>query len=69
MKSSKLTLAIFLSLIFGVIFGWLAPGFAQKLQPLGTIFLSMVKMIIAPLLFATLVVGIAGHGDIKSIGW
>lgn len=46
----------------------MAPDFAQKLHPLGTIFLNMVKMIIAPLLFATLVVGIAGHGDAKSIG-
>ena len=68
LKSSKLTLAIFLSLILGVILGWIAPEFSQKLQPLATIFLNMVKMIIAPLLFATLVVGIAGHGDAKSIG-
>ena len=52
----------------GVIVGWLAPDFARKLHPLATIFLNMVKMIIAPLLFATLVVGIAGHGDAKSIG-
>ena len=68
MKGSKLTLAIFLSLVLGVIVGWIAPEFAQKLHPLATIFLNMVKMIIAPLLFATLVVGIAGHGDAKSIG-
>lgn len=68
MKSSKLTFAIFMSLILGVIVGWVAPEFAQKLHPLATVFLNMVKMIIAPLLFATLVVGIAGHGDAKSIG-
>lgn len=68
MKGSKLTIAIFLSLIAGVILGWLAPEFSQKLHPLATIFLNMVKMIIAPLLFATLVIGIAGHGDAKSIG-
>lgn len=68
MKGSKLTLAIFLALVLGVITGWIAPEFSQKLHPLGTIFLNMVKMIIAPLLFATLVVGIAGHGDAKSIG-
>lgn len=68
MKSSKLTFIIFLSLVLGVIIGWVAPEFAQKLHPLATIFLNMVKMIIAPLLFATLVVGIAGHGDAKSIG-
>lgn len=68
MKNSKLTLAIFISLILGILVGWQAPHFAQKLHPLGVIFLRMVKMIIAPLLFSTLVVGIAGHGDIKSIG-
>lgn len=68
MKSSKLTLAIFFALILGIISGCVAPEFSQKLHPLATIFLNMVKMIIAPLLFATLVVGIAGHGDVKSIG-
>lgn len=59
---------IFLALVLGVIVGWLAPDFAQRLHPLAVIFLRMVKMIIAPLLFSTLVVGIAGHGDVKSIG-
>lgn len=68
MKSSKLTIAIFLSLILGVIAGCVAPHFSQKFHILAAVFLNMVKMIIAPLLFATLVVGIAGHGDIKSIG-
>ena len=44
------------------------PDFAVKMHVLAEIFLRMVKMIIAPLLFATLVVGIAGHGDVKSLG-
>lgn len=68
MKNSKLTTAIFIALILGTIVGWAVPDFAQKLHPLAVIFLRMVKMIIAPLLFSTLVVGIAGHGDVKSIG-
>lgn len=68
MKNSKLTLIIFISLILGVLVGWLAPEKAKNFQILGDIFLRMVKMIIAPLLFSTLVVGIAGHGDVKSIG-
>ena len=38
------------------------------MQPLADVFLKMVKMIIAPLIFATLVVGIAGHGDVKNLG-
>ncbi len=68
MNNSKLTLWIFIALVLGIIFGWLAPSLAIKFQPLADMFLRMVKMIIAPLLFSTLVVGIAGHGDIKSLG-
>ena len=68
MKHSKLTIAIIISLILGVAVGWLFPAFAVKMHVLAEVFLRMVKMIIAPLLFATLVVGIAGHGDAKSLG-
>ena len=68
MKHSKLTALIFIALILGVIVGHFAPEFAVKMKPFAVIFLRMVKMIIAPLLFATLVVGIAGHGDAKSLG-
>ncbi len=68
MKHSKLTALIFIALILGVLVGHFAPDFAVKMRPFAVIFLRMVKMIIAPLLFATLVVGIAGQGDIKSLG-
>ena len=68
MKQSRLTIAIFVALFLGVFVGWLFPAFATKLHVLAEIFLRMIKMIIAPLLFATLVVGIAGHGDVKSLG-
>ena len=68
MKQSRLTIAIFISLVLGILVGWAFPAFAVKTHVLATIFLRMVKMIIAPLLFATLVVGISGHGDIKSLG-
>ncbi len=68
MKQSRLTIAIFIALILGVLVGWVFPAFAVKMHVLAEIFLRMVKMIIAPLLFATLVVGIAGHGDVKSLG-
>jgi proton glutamate symport protein len=44
------------------------PGVAKKLQVFSDIFLRLIKTIIAPLLFSTLVVGIAGHADIKQIG-
>ncbi len=68
MKKSRLTIAIFISLILGILVGWLYPAFAVKTHVLAEVFLRMIKMIIAPLLFATLVVGIAGHGDAKSLG-
>lgn len=68
MKHSRLTALIFIALVLGVIVGHFAPDFAVKMRPFAVIFLRMVKMIIAPLLFATLVVGIAGHGDVKNLG-
>ena len=68
LKQSRLTIAIFIALFLGVFVGWIFPDFAVKTHVLAEIFLRMVKMIIAPLLFATLVVGIAGHGDVKSLG-
>lgn len=68
MKHSRLTALIFIALILGVVVGHFAPDFAVKMRPFAMIFLRMVKMIIAPLLFATLVVGIAGHGNVKSLG-
>lgn len=68
MKHSRLTLLIFLALILGVLFGHFAPHMAVKMRAFALIFLRMVKMIIAPLLFSTLVTGIAGHGDIKKLG-
>lgn len=67
-KSKRLTLYIFIAFVLGIIFGWLAPQYASKMQPLADVFLRMIKMIIAPLIFATLTVGIAGHGDVKNLG-
>src|SRR5215212_6773849 len=65
----SLTQWIIISMVVGVLLGWLAPGIAVTLKPLSTIFLSMIKSLIAPLLFSTLVVGIAGHGDdLKKVG-
>ncbi len=68
MKHSRLTIAIFISLLLGIVTGWAFPDFAVRMHVLAEVFLRMVKMIIAPLLFATLVVGISGHGDVKSLG-
>lgn len=63
-----LTFWILVSLLIGVSIGHDFPVFGQSLQILSKIFLKMIKVIIAPLLFATLVYGIAGHSDIRQVG-
>ncbi|MCD7780258.1 MAG: cation:dicarboxylase symporter family transporter [Candidatus Gastranaerophilales bacterium] len=68
MKTSKLTLYIFISLVAGIFVGWKFPSIGKEMQPLAHIFLNMIKMIIAPLLFSVVVTGIASHGNIKSLG-
>lgn len=56
-------------MVVGVLIGTFAPQFAVSLKPLSTVFLRMIKSIIVPLIFSTLVVGIAGHGDdMKRVG-
>jgi len=52
----------------GLILGWVIPDFAVGLRPFSTIFLRLIKTIVAPLIFATLVVGVAGHGNLKQVG-
>jgi proton glutamate symport protein len=64
----SLTAWIFLALAAGVELGHDWPSAGTNLQFLGTIFLRLIKVVIAPLLFSTLVVGIAGHADLKKIG-
>jgi proton glutamate symport protein len=64
----SLTTQIFIGLILGIGVGYLWPAFGVAIKPLADVFLRMIKMIIAPLLFATLVVGIAGTGDLKAMG-
>lgn len=76
-KKSKLTLYIVISMFLGIIAGYYVyenyspetrTVFADNIKLLTTIFLRMVQMIIAPIVFATLVVGIARLGDMKTVG-
>lgn len=67
-RKRSLTTWILISLLFGAEFGHDLPDIAVHFQLISKIFLNLIKTIIAPLLFATLVVGIAGHSNIKQVG-
>ena len=64
----SLTTWILASMVIGIEIGLDFPAFSQNLSVLSKIFLRLVKTIIAPILFATLVVGIAGHSNLKQVG-
>lgn len=64
----NLTTWILISMVAGAEFGYDLPEFSLNLQLFSKIFLNLIKTIIAPLLFATLVVGIAGHSNLKQVG-
>ena len=68
MKRISLTAWIFIGMAAGVALGIFAPDFAKQLGLMSTVFLRLIRSIIAPLIFGTLVAGIAGSGDIKRMG-
>src|ERR1700730_17207040 len=68
MKRISLTTWILMALVAGIAFGAFFPAPAKEMGLLGTIFLRLIKSIIAPLLFGTLVSGIAGAGNVKTMG-
>ncbi|KAF9585535.1 hypothetical protein BGW38_001936 [Lunasporangiospora selenospora] len=62
-RYTNLTFWIVVALIVGILIGKFAPSFAVQLEPMGRVFIRMIQTIVGPLIFSTLVVGIAGHGD------
>ncbi len=67
-RRKSLTPWIFVAMVAGAEIGFDAPDFAVHLRVFSDIFLRLIKTIVAPLILATLVVGIAGHGDLKGVG-
>ena len=67
-KQKSLTAWIFISMVIGIFVGIDFPEIAENSKVLSSVFLKMIKTVIAPLLFGTLVVGIAGHANLKQIG-
>lgn len=64
----SLFLQIIVALILGCLFGHFFPEIAQKFQIFGSAFVKLVKMLIAPLIFCVIVMGIYGSGDLKKAG-
>ena len=67
-RRRSLTPWIFVAMVAGAEFGFDAPHAASQARVFSDIFLRLIKTIVAPLILATLVVGIAGHGDLKGVG-
>ncbi|MHB1651791.1 MAG: dicarboxylate/amino acid:cation symporter [Desulfitobacteriaceae bacterium] len=59
---------ILIGLIIGVIIGYFFPHFGVALKPIGDAFIRLIKLIVVPIVFSTIVMGAAGNGDIKKMG-
>jgi aerobic C4-dicarboxylate transport protein len=65
---TSLFFQLMVAIVAGVLVGWLAPDFGAGLKPLADGFIKLIKMLIAPIIFCTVVIGIAHVGDLKSVG-
>ncbi|HEY6988120.1 MAG TPA: cation:dicarboxylase symporter family transporter [Bryobacteraceae bacterium] len=68
LRKVSLTSWIFIALVLGILLGVLFPAFARSLEPISNIFLRLIRSIVGPLLFGTLVYGIASAGELKTMG-
>ena len=59
---------VIIAILLGILLGVLNPSFAIKLKPLGDGFIKLVKMMISPIIFCTIINGIAGMQDTKKLG-
>jgi aerobic C4-dicarboxylate transport protein len=67
-KFSNLTVQVVIGIIIGITIGFLFPKFGAELKILADIFIKLIKMLIAPIVFFTVVIGIGGMGDLKKVG-
>lgn len=64
----NLTVRVLVAIALGVALGVASPGTAKAMRPLGDTFINLVKMVIAPIIFLTIVLGIANMADLKKVG-
>ncbi|GAB4043378.1 dicarboxylate/amino acid:cation symporter [Spirosoma litoris] len=65
---NNLTVRVLIAITLGILTGYLFPETAAKLKPLGDLFINLIKMVIAPIIFLTIVLGISNMGDLKKVG-
>ena len=59
---------VLIGIVLGVLAGWLFPSFAPAAKIISDTFINMIRMVIAPVIFFTIVSGIAGAGDMRKVG-
>src|SRR5204863_4809343 len=64
----NLTVQVLLAISLGVVLGLVAPGVARAMKPVGDTFVNLVRMVIAPVIFLTVTLGIANMRDLKKVG-
>jgi aerobic C4-dicarboxylate transport protein len=67
-KRDTLYLQVLVGIGLGIALGWAEPSIAESMKPLGDVFVRIVKMLIAPIVFCTVVHGIASVGDLRRVG-
>ena len=66
--SRSLYIQVVIAIVIGVLLGYFAPELGAAMKPLGDGFIKLIKMLIAPVIFCTVVVGIAGMDQMKQVG-
>jgi aerobic C4-dicarboxylate transport protein len=66
--TTKLYVTVLVAIVLGAVLGFAAPGVGAALQPVGTGFIALIQMLIAPVVFCTIVTGIASAGELASVG-
>ena len=64
----NLTVQVVIGIILGITVGYFFPDFGSQLKVLAEWFIKLIKMVIAPIIFFTVVIGIGGMGDMKKVG-
>lgn len=65
---NNLTIRVIIGIVLGILVGFLFPEFGAQLKVLADIFIKLIKMLIAPIIFFTVVIGIGNMGDLKKVG-